>query len=261
MGPQVDTATIRTVLGTNGADLRSFSSRYCTFRRTHASVDPIRLLCIRLALPLTFPLPSRFAPSARLVVCVSSRALWLSGDPSSDCFVWDKTGGGLTRQPVGTTTMTAAMSANLVNLRSFSSRCCAYRRTYTSVDPIRLLCIQLALPLTLSLPSRIAPSTRLVVGVPPRVLWLAGIFSRRKKICAGVVGTRIVWVLKVEGGEMTIPLLQYVARFEGGGEIVGFGRGDYKKSGPWGSLFVSFTSRRVVAGCMRICSQEYVHEK
>ena len=77
MGPQVDAATIRTVLNTNRVDLESLSSRCCTFRRTHTSADPIRLLCIRPALPLTLSLPSRFAPSARLVVCVSRRALWL----------------------------------------------------------------------------------------------------------------------------------------------------------------------------------------
>ena len=148
------------------------------------------------------------------------------------------------------------------HLRSFSSRCCAFRRTHTSADPIRLLCIRLALPLTLPLPSRLAPSARLVVGVPPRALLLAGIsLLRRKKICAGVVGTRIDWVLKRRGGGMTIPLLQYVARFDGGVEIVGFGGGDYKQGRPWCSLFVSFTSRGVVTVCTRICSQEYVHEK
>ena len=51
-------------------------------------------------------------------------------------------------------------------------------------------------------------------------------------MCAGVIGTRIDWMLKGEGGEMTIPLLQYVERFDGGGEIVGFGGGGYKKSRP-----------------------------
>ena len=40
---------------------------------------------------------------------------------------------------------------------------------------------------------------------------------RRKKRCAGVVGTRTDWVLKGEEGGMTTPLLQYVARFDGGG--------------------------------------------
>ena len=133
-----------------------------------------------------------------------------------------KGGGGLTRQPVGpavgTATMTTVMSANRVDLGSFSSRCCTFRHTHTSADPIRLLCIRLVLTLTLSLPSRLAPSARLTVGVPTRSLWLARIFFRRKKICAGIVGTRTDWVLKGEGGRMmTPPLLQYVARFDGGG--------------------------------------------
>ena len=109
--------------------------------------------------------------------------------------------------PVGTTTMTAVMSTHRVDLGSFSSPYCTFRQTHTSADPIRLLCIRLALTLTLSLPSRLAPSARLTVGVPPRALWLAGIFLRRKKICAGIVGTRIVWVLKGEGGGMMTPLL------------------------------------------------------
>ena len=39
---------------------------------------------------------------------------------------------------------------------------------------------------------------------------------------------------------MTTPLLQYVARFDGGGEIFGFGGGGYKESWPWCSLFVGF---------------------
>ena len=41
---------------------------------------------------------------------------------------------------------------------------------------------------------------------------------------------------------MMIPLLQYVARFDEGGEIVGLGGGGYKKSWPWSSLFVGFPS-------------------
>ena len=157
---------------------------------------------------------SRFAPSARLVVCASPRALWLSGGSSCNCLIWDKRGGALTRQPVGTPVGTAAttavMSANRVNLGSFSSRCCASRRTHTRADPIRLLCIRLALPLTLSLPSRLAPSANLAVGVPPRALWLTGIFLRRKKICAGVVRTCIDRVLKGEGRGITTPLLAAV---------------------------------------------------
>ena len=41
---------------------------------------------------------------------------------------------------------------------------------------------------------------------------------------------------------MTTPMLQYVARFDGGGEIFGFGGGGYKESWPWCSLFVGFPS-------------------
>ena len=41
---------------------------------------------------------------------------------------------------------------------------------------------------------------------------------------------------------MTTPLLQCVARFDGGGEIVGFGGGGYKESWRWCSLFVEFPS-------------------
>ena len=59
----------------------------------------------------------------------------------------------------------------------------------------------------------------------------------------GVVGTRSTdWVLKGEEGGMTTPLLQYVARFDGEGEIFGFGGGGYKKSWPWRSLLVGFPS-------------------
>ena len=155
-------------------DSRSFSSRCCAFRHTHTSADHIRLLCIRLALPLTLSLSSRFAPSARLMVGDTPSALWPLGDFSCDCMFWENRGGGLTRQPVGTSvgtaTMTAVMSANRVDLGGFSSRCCKFRCTHTSADPIRLLCIRLALPLTLSFSSRLAPSTRLTVGVPPRAL-------------------------------------------------------------------------------------------
>ena len=281
--PRVDTATTRTVLSTNRVDSGSFGSGCCAFRRTHTSADPIRLLCIRLALPLTLPLPLRFAPSARLTVGGTPCALWLVGDFSCDCMSWENSGGGLTTQPVSTATMTTVTSANRGDLESFSSRCWTFRRTHTSADPIRVLCTRLALPLTLSLTSRLAPRARLTVDVPTRALWLAGIFLRRKKRCAGVVGTRTDWVLKGEEGGMTTPLLQYVARFDGGGEIFGFGGGGYKESWPWCSLFVGFPSlfvapsgekpalrfrpravvagRGVVAVCTRISSQEHVYDK
>ena len=281
--PRVDTATTRTVLSTNRVDSGSFGSGCCAFRRTHTSADPIRLLCIRLALPLTLPLPLRFAPSARLTVGGTPCALWLVGDFSCDCMSWENSGGGLTTQPVSTATMTTVTSANRGDLESFSSRCWTFRRTHTSADPIRVLCTRLALPLTLSLTSRLAPCARLTVDVPTRALWLAGIFLRRKKRCASVVGTRTDWVLKGEEGGMTTPLLQYVARFDGGGEIFGFGGGGYKESWPWCSLFVGFPSlfvapsgekpalrfrpravvagRGVVAVCTRISSQEHVYDK
>ena len=123
-------------MSTNSVDLRNFSSRCWAFRRTHTSVDPIRLLCIQLALPLTLSLPSGFVPSARLMVGdTPCCALWLVWDFSCDCMFWEKRGGGLTRQPVGppvgTATMTAVMSANRVDLGSFSSRCCTFRHTHT----------------------------------------------------------------------------------------------------------------------------------
>ena len=281
--PRVDTATTRTVLSTNRVDSGSFGSGCCAFRRTHTSADPIRLLCIRLALPLTLPLPLRFAPSARLTVGGTPCALWLVGDFSCDCMSWENSGGGLTTQPVSTATMTTVTSAYRGDLESFSSRCWTFRRTHTSADPIRVLCTRLALPLTLSLTSRLAPCARLTVDVPTRALWLAGIFLRRKKRCAGVVGTRTDWVLKGEEGGMATPLLQYVARFDGGGEIFGFEGGGYKESWPWCSLFVGFPSlfvapsgekpalrfrpravvagRGVVAVCTRISSQEHVYDK
>ena len=283
VGPRVDTATIRTVLSTNRVDSGSFSSGCCAFRRTHTSADPIWLLCIRLALPLTLPLPLRFAPSARLTVGGTPCALWLVGDFSCDCMFWEKSGGGLTTQPVGTATITTVTSANRVDLESFSSRCWMFRRTHTSADPIRVLCTRLALPLTLSLTSRLAPRARLTVDVPTRAFWLAGIFLRRKKRCAGVVGTCTDWMLKGEEGGMTTPLLQYVARFDEGGEIFGFGGGGYKESWSWCSLFVEYPSlfvatsgekpalrfrpravvagREVVAVCTRISSQEYVYDE
>ena len=283
VGPRVDTATIRTVLSTNRVDSGSFSSGCCAFRRTHTSADPIRLLCIRLALPLTLPLPLRFAPSARLTVGGTPCALWLVGGFSCDCMFWENSGGGLTTQPVGTATMTTVTSTNRVDLESFSSRCWTFRRTHTSADLIRVLCTRLALPLTLSLTSRLAPRARLTVDVPTRAFWLAGIFLRRKKRCVGVVGTRTDWVLKGEEGGMTTPLLQYVARFDGGGEIFGFGGGGYKESWSWCSLFIEYPSlfvetsgekpalrfrpravvagREVVAVCTRISRQEYVYDK
>ena len=62
-------------------------------------------------------------------------------------------------------------------------------------------------------------------------------------MCGCSRDTRTDWVLKAEDGEMTTPLLlQYVARLDGGGEIVGFGGGGCKKNWPWCSLLVGFPS-------------------
>ena len=176
MGPQVDTANIRIVLSTNHVDSRSFSPRCWAFRRTHPSADPIRLLCIRLALPLTLSLPSAFMPSTKLMVGASPRALGLVKDFSCDCMFWDDRRGGLAGQPMGpqvdTANIRTVLSTNHVDSRSFSSRCWAFRRTHPSADSIRLLCIRLALPLPLSLPSGFMPSTKLMVGASPRALGL-----------------------------------------------------------------------------------------
>ena len=178
-GPQVERVNVRTILSTNRVDSRRFSSRCWAFRRTYKSSDPIRLLGIRLALPLTLSLPSGFVPSTKLMVGASPRALGLVGDFSCDRMFWGEREGGLApvRPQVDTATTTTVLSTNRLDSGSFSSRCCAFRRTHTSEDPIRLLCIRLALPLTLSLPSRFAPSARLTVGDIRCALWFVGDFS------------------------------------------------------------------------------------
>ena len=179
--PLVSAAAITTATVINHVDSGSFSSRCCTLRRTHTSADPIRILCIRLALTLTLSRPPGFASCARLMVCVLPCALWVVGDFSCDCMFWDDWGGGLTGQPMGpqvdTANMRTVLSTNHVDSRSFSPRCWAFRRTHPSANPIRLLCIRLALPLTLSLPSGFVPSTKLVVGASLRALGLVGDFS------------------------------------------------------------------------------------
>ena len=73
--------------------------------------------------------------------------------------------------------------------------------------------------------------------------------------CVGVIGTRIDWVLTGGGGGMTTPPLQYVSRFDGGGEIVGFGGRGYKESRPWCSLFVGFPSLGVTTPPLQYVSR------
>ena len=177
----MSTAAITTATGINHVDSGRFRSRCCTLRRTHTSADPIRILCIGLALTLTLSRPTGFASCARLMVCVSPWALRLVGDFSCDCMFWDDRGEGLTGQPMGSQVDTAnsrtVLSTNHVDSRSFSSRCWVFRRTHPSADPIRLLGIRLALPLTLSLPSGFVPRTKLMVGASPRALGLVKDFS------------------------------------------------------------------------------------
>ena len=127
---------------------------------------------IRLALSLTLSLPSAFVLSVRLMVGASLRALGLVEDLLHDYMFWDEREGGLT--PVGpqvdATTIRTVLSTNRVDSGRLSSRCGALQRTHTNADPIRLICIRLALSLTLSLPLRFAPSARLRVGGTPCAL-------------------------------------------------------------------------------------------
>ena len=106
--------------------------------------------------------------------CCITPGTMACGDFSSDCTFWDERGRRLTRQPVfplvDAATTSIVMSKARVGSRRFSSRCYTFWRTHTIADPIRLLCISLALPLTLSIPSRYSPSARLMVCVSPRAL-------------------------------------------------------------------------------------------
>ena len=150
-------------------------------------INPVAFSCFALIYDnLRQPIPAPGIVAIGTAVASSSRcavpqqAPRLAGDFSCDCMFWGERGGGYTRQPMGppvdTAIMTTVLSTNRVDSRSFSSRSCASRRTHTSTDPIRLLCIRLALPLNLSLPSRFAPGTKLMVGVSPRAPWPAGTF-------------------------------------------------------------------------------------
>ena len=151
-------------------------------------MNPAAFFCFALIYDdLRQPIPAPGIVAKGTAVASSSRcavpqqAPRLAGDFSCDCMFWGERG-GYTRQPVGpsvdTATLTTVLSTDRVDSRSFSSRSCAFRRTHTSTDPIRILCIRLALPLNLFLPSRFAPGTKLMVGVSSRAPWLAGAFSR-----------------------------------------------------------------------------------
>ena len=135
--------------------------------------------------PTSFTLDSLFV----LTICTQRKSHSLCSAPGPmTCegffvrlyILWDERGGGLNGQSVGpqvvSATITIVLRTNCVESGSLSSRCCALRRTHTSLDPIRLLCIQLPLPLTLSLPPQFVPSARLMACVSPRALWLVGDF-------------------------------------------------------------------------------------
>ena len=156
-----------------------------THTHTHTGLSGVHIRAQTLfgylystSLTLDSLLVLRICAQPKLMVGASPRALGLAKDFSCDCIFWDERAGGLA--PVGpqvdTATIKTVLSTNHVDSGSFSSRCCAFRRTHTSADPIRLLCIRLTLPLTLSLPSRFAPSARLTVGGTPCTLWLVGDF-------------------------------------------------------------------------------------
>ena len=63
-----------------------------------------------------------------------------------------------------------------------------------------------------------------------------------------------------EGGVTTTPLLQYVARFDGGGETVGFEREGYQESRPWCSLFVGLPSIFIAPSGEQLALPMYVLE-
>ena len=147
----MDTATIMSIMTKNRVDTGRFGSQFCAFRCTHTSADPVRLLCIRLALPLTISLPSGSVLSARHTVGVSPCALWLAGFFSWDCILWYERSGRRTGQLVGplvdTAAMTTVMREDRVDFGGLSSQCCTFRCTQKIATPIRLLYIRLALPL------------------------------------------------------------------------------------------------------------------
>ena len=204
---------ITTSTDINHVDSVRFSSRCCTLRRTHTSADAIRILCIPLALILTLSRPPGFASSAKLMVRVSPRALRFVEGFSCDCMFWDDREGGLTGQPMGpqvdTANIRTILSTNHVDSRRINSRCWAFRRTNPSADPIRLLGIRLALPLTLSFPSGFVPSTELMDSASPRALGLVKGFSC-VIVCFGTRGEEDVRRWAHEWTQQ--PLEQYLAQ-------------------------------------------------
>ena len=143
VGPFVDTATVATVMSTNRVDSVGFSSLCSAFRRTQTIADPTWLLCIRLALLLDSLLALVIHAQRKTRGWCFTSGPMACEDFSCYCSFWDERRGGPTGQPkdplADTATTTTVMSTNRVDLRRLSSRCCAFRRTHTSADPIRLL--------------------------------------------------------------------------------------------------------------------------
>ena len=67
---------------------------------------------------------------------VPQQSPWPAGAFSCEYMFWGERGGGLTRQPVGSSVdtgiMTTVLSTNRVGSRSFSSQGCVFRRTHTN---------------------------------------------------------------------------------------------------------------------------------
>ena len=131
-------------------------------------MNPAAFSCFALTYDdLRQPIPAPSIVAIGTAVANSSRravpqqASRPAGDFSCDCMFWGERGGGYTRQPVVPSVDKAIMTTVLSTHRVVRS--CAFRRTNTSTDPIRLLCVRPTLPLTLSLPSRFAPGTKLMV--------------------------------------------------------------------------------------------------
>ena len=146
-------------------------------------MNPAAFSCFALIYDdLRQPIPAPGIVAIETAVANSSRcavpqqAPRPAGDCSCGCMFWGERGGGHTRQPVGPSVdaaiMTTVLSTNRVDSRSFSSRSCAFRRAHTSTDPIRLLCIRLALPLIFPCPhdSRPAQNSWLLFHLGPHGL-------------------------------------------------------------------------------------------
>ena len=99
-----------------------------------SGMNPAAFSCFAPTYDFFQPIPANSSRCA-----VPQRSPWPAGALLCDGMFCDERGGGLTRQPVGpfggTATMTTAMNTNRVDPGSFSSRCCAFRRTHEERRP------------------------------------------------------------------------------------------------------------------------------